>query len=68
MVKGVKKLGGKIYLFYSDGVMKTKGWRKDSQGNWYYINAGGDATVSTTRWIGGKKYKFNKYGICTNRK
>ncbi|MBR0147037.1 MAG: hypothetical protein IJM25_10315 [Eubacterium sp.] len=64
MQTGWKKIGKKWFCFSSGGVMQT-GWKK-SGGKWYYLNSDGTMAVSTSKYLGGKTYKFDKNGVCTN--
>ena len=49
----------------SSGDMRT-GWLK-SGGKWYYLDpSSGTMLANTSRKIGGKTYKFDKNGVCTN--
>lgn len=64
MVTGWKKIGNTWYYFESGGAMKT-GWLK-SGGKWYYFESSGAMLANTSRTIGGKTYRFNSSGVCTN--
>ena len=64
MLTGWQKSGGKWYYFNASGAMKT-GWLK-SGGSWYYLESSGAMAVSKSVKIGGKTYRFNSAGVCTN--
>lgn len=64
MITGWKKIGSTWYYFESSGAMKT-GWLK-SGGKWYYFESSGAMLANTSRTIGGKTYRFNSNGVCTN--
>ncbi len=57
------------YYFDSNGKMQT-GWKKlkkNSQYNaWYYFLSNGKMVANTTKRIGNKTYRFDKYGRCQN--
>ena len=61
-VTGVKKLGGKYYLFSSKGVMQKSGWKTDAEGNTYYLKSSGEAY--TAKWVkkSGEWYYFGSDG------
>ncbi|POP34614.1 hypothetical protein C3B58_01930 [Lactonifactor longoviformis] len=68
MKSGWQKISGRWYYLggAEDGSMKS-GWQKLS-GKWYYFGAADDGSMksSTSINIGGKRYYFNKNGVCTN--
>ena len=68
MTAGWQKISGRWYYLggAEDGSMKS-GWQKLS-GKWYYFGAADDGSMksSTSINIGGKRYYFNKNGVCTN--
>lgn len=66
---GVMRIGwaqanGKWYYFESSGAMKT-GWLKLG-GYWFYLDPSSGAMTTGSRTIGGKTYKFDSSGKCTN--
>lgn len=63
MATGWQKISNKWYYF--NGGAMTTGWKKLS-GKWYYFDANGKMLASTSKTIGGKVYKFNSSGVCTN--
>ena len=64
MVTGWQKIGNTWYFFNTSGAMVT-GWQKISN-KWYYFDSSGAMLANTSRKIGGKTYKFNASGACTN--
>ena len=64
MVTGWQKLSNKWYYFNTSGAMVT-GWQKISN-KWYFFESSGAMLANTSRKIGGKTYKFNASGACTN--
>ena len=64
MVTGWQKLSNKWYYFNISGAM-VNGWQKISN-KWYYFESSGAMLANTSRRIGGKTYKFNASGACTN--
>ncbi len=64
--KGVKYR----YYFGANGYMRT-GWQKIKASNgknyWYYFYSNGVNAINRNVKIGNKTYKFNKYGVCTNK-
>ncbi len=64
--KGVKYR----YYFGDNGYMRT-GWQKIKNAKgveyWYYFYSNGVNAINRNVKIGNKTYKFNKYGVCTNR-
>ena len=59
--------GKKYYFSKVNGRLLTNYWLKYN-GKWYYLNKNGNPLTSCTKTIGGKKYKFDSKGICTNKK
>ncbi len=55
---------GWCYLDAS-GRMKVNAWLLDG-GKWYYLDGNGYMLANTSRRIGGKTYRFNASGVCTN--
>ena len=64
MRTGWQRIGGKWYLLASSGEMKT-GWQK-VRTQWYFLESSGHMLESTSRWIGGKLYRFSASGVCLN--
>lgn len=63
-----KTIAGKRYYFSKvDGRMLKKYWLRYNK-KWYYLDKNGNPLKSCTKTIGGKKYKFNSSGVCTNKK
>lgn len=65
--KWVTIKGKKYYFSKVDGRLLKNYWLKYS-GKWYYLNSKGTPYVNTSKKIKGKTYKFDKNGICTNKK
>ncbi len=64
MQTGWQKSGGKWYYLNTSGAMQT-GWLKLS-GKWYYLDSSGAMIAGKSLTIGGKTYRFNASGVCTN--
>lgn len=64
MRTGWQKISKKWYYFESSGAMVT-GWKKLS-GKWYYFESSGVMLAGMSKKIGGKTYRFNASGVCTN--
>ncbi len=50
---GLQNIGGKAYIFDSEGVMQKSGWYQ-AEGNWYYLNDYGAGVVKCWRLKDGK--------------
>ena len=50
---GLQNIGGKAYIFDSNGVMQKSGWYQ-AEGNWYYLNDYGAGVVNCWRLKDGK--------------
>lgn len=64
MATGWQWIGNAWYHFNNSGAMQT-GWLYDS-GKWYYLESSGAMLANTSQRIGGKTYRFNSSGVCTN--
>ncbi|GEM_PF-5118559 len=62
LVTGAKKIGKYYYLFNKSGVMQKSGWKKDSNGNTYYLKKDGKAYIK--KWVKKSKkwYYFGSNG------
>lgn len=69
MVTGWVKINSKQTFFFGTitGRLQKNRWVKTS-GKWYYVGSDGARYYSCKKTINGKTYKFNKNGVCTNRK
>lgn len=61
-------IGGKRYYFSKvNGKLLKNYWLKYN-GKWYYLDKNGTPYVNCKKVIKKKTYKFNKSGVCTNKK
>ncbi|MDO4343419.1 MAG: N-acetylmuramoyl-L-alanine amidase [Eubacteriales bacterium] len=65
--KWVTVSGAKMFFSRKNGKMMKNYWLK-WEGKWYYLGSDGKMYKNVTKKIGKKTYKFNKNGVCTNRK
>lgn len=64
--KGFKKVNNKMLYFNSNG-KSHRGW-KQVEGKWYYFKSNSVMLKNCTSTISGKKYKFDKNGVCISGK
>lgn len=65
--KWVNIKGKKYYFSKIDGRLLKNYWLRYNE-KWYYLNSKGTPYINTKKKIEGKTYKFDKNGICTNKK
>lgn len=56
----------RYYFSKTNGRLLTKYWLKYND-KWYYLDENGTPYVNCSKVIKGKKYTFNKKGVCTNK-
>ena len=56
----------RYYFSKVNGRLLTNYWLKYNN-KWYYLNKNGTPYLNCTKTIKGKKYKFDKKGVCTNK-